>query len=563
MKNYNQSEKASHYEKLVKLFDLSNTGLWEMNARDQVVFFNANFYKQFDLPLENSTLDDWIKLVHPDDKHLFVKGLDEHEEAGAESAKSNYRVINKKGQVVWIEAQGIASFKEDGTFDFMVGSHTDVTSMKAYNDRLFDLAFYDELTGLYNRNKLEEDMKKDIEEGREGTIILIDLHSMPQVTTVYGQKFADRMMLGGTRELKEFCGDRFRLYRVSYQKIICLTHETLTRSQIIEFIHEVDEGNVELRKKHDINVDTNFRSAVVHYPLVSEDISVEDIINRTYLALKESSSRQSDEAVFYSDEVRDRVLRKIHIETSILPELAEGNFSVEFQPIVDANKHHTTGFEALIRWKSPVWGSIFPDEFIPVAEKNMEIVQLGEFVLHEALAFIKRYNHDNNSNLGISVNASAIELMQLNYVDKVLNELGTCGVNPENLTIEITESVTLENSRIIRDHLVQLRQLGVGVAMDDFGTGYASLNSMIKMPLTKLKIDRSITWDMLKDNNLFDLMSSIVALCHRNSVDVVVEGVENQAMVALTQVLKADCIQGYYFSKPLKMEDALSFNGQS
>ncbi len=558
--SYNQFEKANHYEKLVKLFDSSNTGLWEMNARDEVVFFNATFYKQFNLPLKDSTLKDWIEIVHPDDKHQFIEGLDTHEKMGIESFKSNYRVINKEGQIVWIEAQGIASFKEDGSFDFMIGSHTDVTSSKAYNDRLFDLAFHDELTGLYNRYKLEEDMRKDIEEDKEGILILIDIHSMPQVITVHGQKYADKIMYIAGKEIKEFCSDRYSVYRVSYQKIICLTHEVLTRNQIFDFIEQIEKGNVELRKKYNIMVETNFRSAVVHYPLSSEDISAEDIINRTYLALSEASSRQTYKAVFYSDEVRERVLRKIYIETSMLSELSQGNFFVEFQPIIDAHNYHMEGFEALVRWKSQTLGQIFPDEFIPVAEKNREIIQIGRFVLHEALIFIKRYNDDNHTDIGISVNASAIELMQIDYIDKVLYELGTCGVNPSNLTIEITESVTLESSKIIEDHLIQLRQIGVGVAMDDFGTGYASLYSMIKMPLTKLKIDRTITWGMRKDVNMFDLMFSIIELCHRNGVHVVVEGVENEDMVTLTTELQADCIQGYYFSKPLGLNEALKFN---
>ena len=191
------------FNRLTTLFDQSNTGLWEMRPNGDVRFFNEKFYHNFDISIENSSIDDWIKIIHPDDKVHFINGVSLHEHTQVESYKTEYRVLNIKNEVIWIEAQGIASFDEQGNLTSMVGSHTNVTLDKGYNIKLYDLAYVDPISRLFNRQKLIETLEYDKITNRDGTLILLDFYQMKQLISLYGHAYYNDITSQITKLIKK------------------------------------------------------------------------------------------------------------------------------------------------------------------------------------------------------------------------------------------------------------------------------------------------------------------------------------------------------------------------
>lgn len=551
-------DKIKHYKRLLNLFDISTTGIWEMTSDGKVTFFNESFYKAFDIPTTDSTLDDWINVIHQDDRPKFERGLDIHEQSLLESFKSEYRVVNRNGEVVWIEAQGVATFDNNGKFDIMVGSHSDITLVKEYQNKLFELAYIDQSTGLFNNQKLLESITKALSSTSKTTLMVLDFYQVIQMITIYGHNYVNELIQDVTSILKDHSTKNLVAYKISINKYAYLDHANISVEKQKQFVDGLKKALKCLTDKYHLSSDIGFTTAFMTFPISNLCIQANDILDRAYLTLKEASNYSQDSVAWYSDDIRQKVLKNIYIETNILQALKHQEFHLHYQPIYNASNGKLIGFEALVRWNSKKWGIISPDEFIHISEQTKEIEHIGDFVLDNAGAFIARYNAQNNMNLSVSVNASVIELLHPQYTDKVLAMLKKHNLKPNNLIIEVTESILIDQTSIVTNHLTKLKEIGVGVALDDFGSGYASLNTMIFIPLTIVKIDREIMTKLMTNKLLEDIMRSIISLCHDHGVTVVAEGVETSDMVERAKTIGVDKLQGYYYSKPLEESTAFS-----
>lgn len=237
----------------------------------------------------------------------------------------------------------------------------------------------------------------------------------------------------------------------------------------------------------------------------------------------------------------------------LLKAMLNNEFSLYYQPIVNSASD-ILWIEALMRWNSPSIGMVSPEIFIPLMEKNRLIIKAGTWVLKEACSQMKKWHQNSHVNYGISVNVSSLQLQQHNFKEIVYNTLNYTKLKPENLLLEITESIKLGVEPHVINTLKDLRKLGVKISIDDFGTGYNSLKYLQELEFTSLKIDRSFIANL---NNLKGriLVESIISLGHRMGVEVIAEGVENTKQFNLLKEMKCDMFQGYYFSKPLSVEE--------
>jgi len=555
------SEKTKQFEKLIELFDISSTGLWEMTQNGVITFYNENFYNNFDIPKQKSTLDDWINIVYEKDQSIFKKRIDQHTNSQMESFKSEYRVVNRQNEIVWIESQGIAQFNPAGQLISMVGSHSDITLKKQYNDKLYNMAYTDDLTGIFNRKKLVEVIENDQVNGISATLILLDFYQFKQLLSIYGHTFSNEVLVAGCHSIVELLDNLFTLFRISSSKFALLTHSELNMDQITKYIKTFKNKLHFLKDTFNLGTPVDFSSAILTYPLVQDDLNANDIINRTYLTLEEANRTQLGSTAIYSDETRLKVLKSLHIETNILNSLKLNEFYNVYQPIINPMSNVIVGFEALIRWNSEEWGTIFPDEFISVAEKNKTIVPLGDFVLNEACSFVSKYNQMHHTNVSISVNVSVNELLCPDFSTKILKTLDQNNLTAANVILEITESIMIDQATFVTKHLSRLKSEGIGISLDDFGTGYASLNNMIHTPLTELKIDRSIMLELLNNPLIFKFIKSVVDLCHEHHIHIVAEGIESPELERYAIALNVNHLQGYMYSKPLSEEDALQLKG--
>lgn len=247
------------------------------------------------------------------------------------------------------------------------------------------------------------------------------------------------------------------------------------------------------------------------------------------------------------------MLFKTYSKDILLKAMNNNEFLLYYQPIVN-KRSDIIWYEALMRWNNPSMGIIQPQVFIPLMEESKLIIEAGNWVLNEACSQMKKWHRNYHVNYGISVNISSLQLQQYNFKEIVYNTLIRTNLKPENLLLEITESIDLGVEPHVINALKDLIELGVRISIDDFGTGYNSLKYLQEIEFTSLKIDRSFVTNI---NNLKGrvLVESIIVLGHRMGVKVIAEGVENIEQYNLLKSMNCDLFQGYYFSKPLPVED--------
>jgi EAL domain-containing protein (putative c-di-GMP-specific phosphodiesterase class I) len=239
--------------------------------------------------------------------------------------------------------------------------------------------------------------------------------------------------------------------------------------------------------------------------------------------------------------------------------IAQDELFVQYQPKVDLRSGSLAGFEALVRWRHPEYGVIPPDEFIPIAEETGLIVPIGAWVLHTAVAQLSAWRAQGLPLAPVAVNLSARQFLQSDVIAMVGEQLEQSGLAPELLELELTESVSMADPERSVVVMRGLGDLGVMLSIDDFGTGYSSFAYLRRLPLDKLKIDKSFVQDMAHSAESSAIVQAIVAMAHRLQLAVIAEGVETADQVAALRKADCDQIQGYYYSKPLAAEDCAEF----
>nr|WP_277883295.1 EAL domain-containing protein [Nostoc flagelliforme] len=253
-------------------------------------------------------------------------------------------------------------------------------------------------------------------------------------------------------------------------------------------------------------------------------------------------------------------ITRLQLEVDLRRAIEHQEFQLYYQPIVSLISGSIMGFEALLRWQHPKRGLLAPGEFIPLAEETGLIVELGYWVLFQACRQMQAWlvSYPQHSLEKMSVNLSAKQFCQPNLIEQIRDILLSTGLNPNHLTLEITETVIVENGDEAIAVLLQLQELGIEISIDDFGTGYSSLGRLYSFPISVLKIDRSFINPMTTDKRNLDIIEIIVTLAHKLGMKAVAEGVETQQQLAILKDLNCEFVQGYFFSKPLPSSDAVA-----
>jgi EAL domain-containing protein (putative c-di-GMP-specific phosphodiesterase class I)/GGDEF domain-containing protein len=522
-------------------------------------FYNRSFYEQFEIDIDNCTLDDFVTLVHPDDQSLFENNVSEHQN-GKETFRSTYRMINKFGDVVWIEAFAMSSYDEDGNFIDMVGVHTDITDKKKIEDHVYQVAYRDELTGLYNRKKLMEDLSECLKSDKEFSILQFRLKSYSKLLASYGFPKLNQIIKEISNVSLKMLQDDMRLYRISSNDFLVITENKYSNDVPKKYMNIFELWLKRASKK--LELDSPLKVYASFMSLTDEvDInSADDVVYVHNLMLDEASRINSDEIMIYEHGIQEKLVRQLFLERNILNGVKNEEFYLHYQPIVSLDRLSIVGFEALVRWNNERYGSIYPNDFIPVAENNRTIIQLGEYILYKSMSFIKEYNQKNGTDLHVSVNLSVVQLLQDDFVKKVIRIIALLDFDSSKLKFEITESTLIEDPEKIIRQINRLKEIGIRFSLDDFGTGYASMNNLFNLPIDEVKIDRSLMLNAVDDRTICEFLYSLSQLCHRNDIKVVSEGIEDLDMISRSKKITADYLQGYFFSKPLSVEDALNLD---
>ena len=436
----------------------------------------------------------------------------------------------------------------------------DITDKKLYQKKIENQANNDFLTGLYNRMRCEQDLGRYIAKAQavncEGALLYIDLDDFKHINDGLGHQYGDVLLKAISHSFQRIEGIENSCYRMGGDEFIVIISEAVY-PQMERILRDIDSifSKPWFLKGEDYYCTMSM--GIACFP--SDGNSVDDLIRKADMALMTAKRRGKNCVEYYNDKDQASTYRRLDMEKNMRTAAMNAckEFEVYYQPIVNAQEDGTPccGAEALIRWNSSVLGFVSPEDFIPLAEYLGLINPIGEFVLQEAAKRCKYWNDMGHPNYKVNVNLSVVQLLQNDIIKKIKKVIDDTRINPRNLTLEVTESLAINDMEHMKRILSEIKALGVKVALDDFGTGYSSLNHIREMPIDVIKIDRCFIEHLGEDDFSDAFVKMVNELANTIGVKVCVEGVETKKQLDVACDMKVCMIQGYYFGKPMKIED--------
>ncbi|MCM1126359.1 MAG: bifunctional diguanylate cyclase/phosphodiesterase [Lachnospiraceae bacterium] len=435
----------------------------------------------------------------------------------------------------------------------------DITEKKGYQKKAEQQEYTDFLTGLYNRICCERDLEKYVEEAEKeksrGELLYLDLDDFKHINDGLGHQYGDVLLKAISNSLKRIEGIENTCYRVGGDEFVIIIPpgQMDRREKIIAAIREIFMKPWFLK---DSDYYCTMSMGVVDYP--DNGDSVHDLIKKADIAMYEAKKRGKSRVAKYSDSMGTKSGKRLDMEKNMRDATARGyqEFEVFYQPIIDV-KHKNlpcTGAEALIRWNNAELGFIPPSEFIPLAEYLGLINPIGNYVLREACRHCKSWNDNGHPDYKVNVNLSVVQLLQSDIVEIIEQTVKDSGLNPQNLTLEVTESLAINDMERMKEILDNIKKLGVRIALDDFGTGYSSLNHIREIPFDVIKVDQSFVRDLERDAYAKSFIKMVGDLAEAIGVNLCIEGVETRNQYEILSEMNIGLIQGYYFDRPMPRE---------
>lgn len=436
----------------------------------------------------------------------------------------------------------------------------DITDKKLYQKKIENQANNDFLTGLYNRMRCEQDLGRYIAKAQavncEGALLYIDLDDFKHINDGLGHPYGDVLLKAISHSLQRIEGIEKSCYRMGGDEFIVIISEAVY-PQMERILRDIDSifSKPWFLKGEDYYCTMSM--GITCFP--SDGNSVDDLIRKADMALMTAKCRGKNCVEYYNDKDQASTYRRLDMEKNMRTAAMNvcKEFEVYYQPIVAVQEDGTPccGAEALVRWNSSVLGFVSPEDFIPLAEYLGLINPIGEFVLEQAAKRCKYWNDMGHPNYKVNVNLSVVQLLQNDIIKKIKKVLDETRINPRNLTLEVTESLAINDMEHMKRILSEIKSLGVKVALDDFGTGYSSLNHIREMPIDVIKIDRCFIEHLGEDDFSDAFVKMVNELANTIGVKVCVEGVETKLQLDVACDMRVSMIQGYYFGKPMKIAE--------
>tara|TARA_B100000315_G_scaffold247131_2_gene275423 strand:- start:146 stop:2407 length:2262 start_codon:yes stop_codon:yes gene_type:complete len=482
---------------------------------------------------------------------------------GSVELRLRSRIVRKgsrflDAQSIWVElsAEGIYSDANERSPENFVGTYgtaRDITQRKEHEQQINFQAYHDLLTHLPNRALLEDRLNLAITQARRNqaklAVMFLDLDRFKLVNDTLGHGMGDRLLQNVARRLKTCLRSGDTLSRHGGDEFTLLLPEVRTKEDVGVIAAKILEA---LNKPFIIDNHELFVGAsigVAMYPEAGE--TVESLIQNADIAMYHTKSRGKNGYEFFSEEMNARFSTRLNVERELRNALAQGELRVFYQPQVALEDGSITGVEALVRWQHPVRGLVPPDDFLPIAEETGLIMLIDEFVQQQAFDDVARWRQMGFADIRISVNLSAVQLEQENFVKRFVGMLQASNLPPGSVKVEITENTLMQDIEAIIPKLRAMQRHGVRIAIDDFGTGYSSLSYLQQFPINTLKVDRSFVANICADETDASIIDAIVAMARGLKIDLIAEGVENRTQLKYLCAQGCSEAQGYLFSRPV------------
>ncbi len=486
--------------------------------------------------------------------------------------------VNKIGEGN-LEAELPDKLANDEFGDLHHSIHKMQSNLTSSQEKVRQLAYFDDLTGLPNRFTLKRELESSISrakrESQSFAVVFIDLDNFKDINDSLGHDMGDQMLIQVAERIQKNirCDDYVSRIKEGTTEIFEERQNNLIArlggDEFTLLLNHIDGpagvSTVVKRLMRSLSKPVTLGDHVTTcgasmgiaiYP--QDGSNAHEILKNADMAMYEAKKAGKNHFEFYSREMNTLVLQRLALESNLRQALDHNEFRLLYQPRVRVDDERIDGFEALIRWESPQLGFVSPNEFIPFAEESTLICEIGYWVLNTACIQIAKWVDAGYTDICVSVNLSPVQIFKGDTLHMIRTAMLVNGVKGENLEVEITESGLLQDEKTAIEFLLGVRKLGVRIALDDFGTGYSSLSYLRKLPIDILKIDRSFVVDSVSEDTA-SILESIIEMAGKLSLKTVAEGVETEQHVTLLRKYACDFIQGYYYAKPLPEEAATTY----
>ena len=548
-------------ERLELAVEGANDGMWEWDLRTHALYVSDRWKTMLGLPASASIsrADEWFERVHPDDVAALKDAIKTHIAGETAHLEHEHRILHEDGSHRWFLCRGMAAGKGRQRLR-VAGSVTDVTDRLLDQERFRTVGFRDPLTGLRNRTDFLEVLGRRLEAykrmstGERFAVLFLDLDRFKVINDSLGHLVGDELLIAVSRRLESCLRQHDCLGRLGGDEFAILLTTIGDESQANVIALRIQEA---LRAPFTVAGRDVFTTASIGIAFGHRDYTrphemMRDADTAMYHAKANGKARHE----LFDADMHARARDRHDLENDLRHAINNNDFDVHYQPIVSLASGMCVGFESLVRWTRN-GKPVSPALFVPIAEELGVIDELGTWVLQQACqTFADWQRRFPTAGLNcITVNASGRQLTQQNFPFLVHEAVQKSGLNPSDLRIEVTETALMDSPQIAAMVLSELRDYGVKIYLDDFGTGCSSLSHLHKLPVDALKIDRSFVMSLLLPDRPA-IVESILALARTLKTSVVAEGIETEVQARELERLGCTHAQGYLFSRPLSMEAA-------
>ena len=563
----NRSEKNE--KRLTGILRASSEGMWDWNTQTNDVFHNKMWETITGVIDRENSFEEFQSCIFKDDKAKVNKAIQMLLEENIPYS-IEYRMIRPSDQKqIWIWDRGIVlEHNDQGEPLWVVGIIQDITDKIINQKKIESLAFYDVLTQLPNRALLQDRMTQVIENFRRsqvyGAVLFLDLDKFKQLNDTYGHQAGDCLLIEVAQRIQSilrvedtvsrFGGDEFVVL------IKTLNSDLLKASKIAENIANNIRETVNTPYSLSINeksINYNISVSIGIALIDSVDLDADELLQLADVALYKAKENGRNNCVIFDPKMQEQLSYITKLEKALRLAIKQDGFFLYYQPQYNI-KGDLIGAEALIRWKHPELGMVNLNDFIDIAEESNLIVSIGLWVLKKACGQLKKLQSNAcYQHLSISINISAKQVWQKDFVSEIIKIVSESKIDKSKLKLELTESILLKDMEDSVNKLRELQLFGLNFSLDNFGTGYSSLGYLRSLPISEIKIDKSFIQDIIDDESELIMVKTIINLGKNFGLNIVSDGIETKVQLDILTSLGCDIYQGFYFSKPLPIDNLL------
>ncbi len=551
-----QVHENTRLEQRLKLaLDGARIGIWEMNLETGQHHWNDTLCQLLGTDESPESLPEWLNRIHPEDRPLMQRAMEP--DLGGRVEFPPFRMRHHDGEWLWLEGRGHTVFFPENNERLLIGTLSDISERKESADRIHFLSNYDPLTHLPNRrlfsDRLQQKALSAERFDRRMGLIVFNINRFRMINDAVGAEAGDRILIEIAQRLSSLASGGDTVGRLSGNEFGFILDNLEHERELIALVQKILALMALPIESEEQNITVSCSMGISIAPRDGHTVS--ELLRAADTALGQARQSGHNSFCFYSPQMNADAARRLGLEAALGKALEQHEFSVHYQPQISLDSGRLIGMEALLRWHNPVFGSVSPAEFIPVAEEAGLIVPIGEWVLRTACRQTKQWRDLGFGQLHCAVNLSARQFRQPNLLQVIEETLKETGLPSEALELEITETAFIDDVEEAIRVCRAIKRLGVKLSLDDFGTGYSSLAYVSRFPFDKIKIDQSFVHDIVENPVNAAIATAAIVMARSLNLTILAEGVETQAQASFLRGRRCDAVQGYLFSRPLSTTD--------